>query len=206
MLRSLGAAASALALTLVLASAASAQQAPSLDVHGTIAAIDANVMTVKGPAGISQIALPENVRVAYYVKTDLSKIGPGTFIGVAAVRRPDGTYRALGIQLFDQQNHPAESDRPWHYSAESTMTNATIASITESTVDRVDGRMLLLKWKDGEKQVFVPPSAPVVTPAPADRSALVVGASVLVFAVQGSNGALSARAVQVGKDGFVIPF
>jgi hypothetical protein len=112
----------------------------------------------------------------------------------------------LGIQLFDQANHPAEADRPWDVAPKSTMTNATIASMTSTTVEKVDGRMLVLKLKDGEKRVFVPLSAPIIGYEPTDRSALVPGANVLLFALKKDDGSFSAASVQVGKAGLVIPY
>lgn len=195
-----------LALTAAFGATALAQPAPPVVVRGSVVSLDGNVLTVKGATSTSKITLADNVRVAWVIKTDFSKIAPGTFIGTAAVPQADGTYRALEIQLFDQANHPGEADRAWDVAPQSTMTNATIASITSTTVDKVDGRLLILKLKDGEKKVFVPANAPIVTSVPADKTAFTPGANVWLFAVKKDDGSLSAASVQVGKDGLVIPY
>jgi hypothetical protein len=78
--------------------------------------------------------------------------------------------------------------------------------MSATTVDKVEGRMLLLKFKDGEKKVFVPANAPVVAYVPADRAAITPGANVMLFAVKKDDGSLSAASVNVGKDGLVIPY
>jgi len=196
-----------LALTGALGAAAFAQQgAPPTAIRGTLVSLVGNTVTIKGPTSTSAIVLADPVRVQWVVKSDISQIGPGTFIGTAAVPQADGTYRALEIQFFNQQNHPGETDRPWDVAPKSTMTNATIDQMSSVTVDKVDGRMLTLKWKDGTKKIFVPASAPVVSFAPADRSALVPGANVMLFATKKDDGTLAAASINVGKDGLVIPY
>ncbi len=54
------------------------------------------------------------------------------------------------------------------------MTNATVS---ESVVGN-DGHTLLVKYKDGEKKVFVADNTPVVTFVPGDKSELKAGAKV----------------------------
>lgn len=195
--------AAALAGSLGVAALAQSVRTP---VRGTLVSAEGNVLTIKGATSTSKVTLAENARVTYVVKSDLAKIAPGMFIGTAAVPQADGSYRALEIQLFNQAAHPAEADLPWDVAPKSTMTNATIASMTSTTVDKVDGRVLVLKLKDGEKRVFVPLSAPVVEFEPAGRSALVPGVNVLVFAAKKDDGSLSAAGVNVGKNGLVIPY
>jgi hypothetical protein len=178
------------------------QQGTPATVRGSISSLDGGVLTVKGATSSIKIALPESVRVQSLIKSDFSKIGPGTWVGIAAQPQPDGTSRAITILVFeDQVNHPAESDRPWDVAPQSTMTNAAISTISDATVGSVQGRMLTVKLKDREKKVFVPPDTPVVTTAPADRAALTAGASVLVFALRGEDGSMTGRVVIVGKDG-----
>ena len=65
--------------------------------------------------------------------------------------------------------------------------------------------MLTIALPSGDKQVFVPPTVPVVTYAPADRSALVPGAHVIALAVKHDDGSLTVSTVQVGQNGLVPP-
>lgn len=206
---SLAAAVSAATLTLALGSGAFAQMAPPSPptaVRGTIVSFDGSVLTVQGATSTYKVTLAPNVRVQWVVKSDFSKITPGDFIGTAAVPMPDGTYKALEIQFFNQQNHPAETNRPWDVAPQSTMTNATIDSINDATITGISGHVLDLKWSGGEKKIFVPADAPVVSFTPADTSALTPGASVLTFATRKDDGTLTAAAVNVGKDGLKIPY
>lgn len=193
-------------LTALMGVSAFAQGAPLTAVRGSVVSLAGNTLTVKTATSTVTVNVPDNLRVQYVVKSDISKIGPGTFIGTAAVPQPDGTYKALEIQFFNQQNHPGETDRPWDVAPQSTMTNATIADMNAVSVDKVDGRMLTLKWAGGTKKVFVPASAPVVSFEPADRSAIVPGASCMLFATKKDDGSLATTSVNIGKDGLKIPY
>jgi hypothetical protein len=80
------------------------------------------------------------------------------------------------------------------------MTNATVAAIAPGT----QGRTMTLRYKDGEKTIVVPDGIPVVTLKPADRSLLVPGAKVFVFA-QVRNGQPTAMRATAGRNGFAPP-
>ena len=70
--------------------------------------------------------------------------------------QPDGSQKAVAILIFPEaQRGVGEGHRPWDFSPNSTMTNATV----DSTVAGVDGQTLDVKYKDGDKKVIVPPDA-----------------------------------------------
>ena len=78
------------------------------------------------------------------------------------------------------------------------MTNATVAQ----TVKGTDGQNILVKYKDGEKKVVVPPDTPIVTFVAGDKSELKPGAKIIIFgAVKKDDGMLEANRVNVGRDG-----
>jgi hypothetical protein len=81
------------------------------------------------------------------------------------------------------------------------MTNATVS---ESVVGN-DGHTLLVKYKDGEKKVFVPDNTPVVTFVPGDKTDLKAGAKVIAFMKQLPNGSFETNRVNVGRDGLTPP-
>ena len=82
------------------------------------------------------------------------------------------------------------------------MTNATVAT----TVAGTDGQDILVKYKDGEKKVVVPPGTPIVTFLPGDRSELKPGAKIIIFgATRKDDGTLEANRVNVGRDGITPP-
>ena len=195
----------AAAFVTTLASAAFAQSVQA-NVRGQVVALDGSELTVKTKDATVKVTMADNFRVFSVVKSDLSKIGPGTWIGTAAVPQADGTYRALEIQLFDQANHPNESDAPYDLAPASTMTNAAITTMTVATVGTVEGRMIVFKLKDGDKKVFVPLSAPVVAFEPGAKTAIVPGANVTVLARRSPDGAYAGGAIAVGKDGIIPPF
>jgi hypothetical protein len=192
-----------LALSLVVPSFA--QGAPAR-IRGTIVGLDGNVLTVKSGVSTMKVALNDGYSVTYIVKSDLSKIGPGSHVGTAAVPQPDGTLKALELQIFNETVNPPDAQRPWDVAPSSTMTNAHVDTMASTTVDKVDGRILLLKYKDGEQKVFVPANVPVVTYAPADKSALVPGAAIIIVnATKRDDGTYATSGVSVGKDGLVPP-
>lgn len=76
------------------------------------------------------------------------------------------------------------------------MTNAAVATI----VAGVDGRVITVKYKDGEKTIIVPPGAPIVAYASSDRAELKPGAEAIVFsATRQADGAFSTQAITVGR-------
>src|SRR6266436_3156431 len=96
----------------------------------------------------------------------------------------------------------AEGFRPWDQRAGSTMTNATVAE----TVKGTDGQNILVKYKDGEKKVVVPPDTPIVTFVAGDKAELKPGAKIIIFgAVKKDDGTLEANRVNVGRDGITPP-
>ena len=108
------------------------------------------------------------------VKTSLSEIKDGSYIGVTGLPEPDGTQKAIAVHIFpENQRGAAEGFRPWDARANSTMTNATVAQ----TVKGTDGQNITVKYKDGEKKVMVPPDTPIVTFVASDRSEIKPGAS-----------------------------
>jgi hypothetical protein len=94
-----------------------------------------------------------------------------------------------------------EGHYPWDLTPGSTMTNATVAEV----VSEAQGRLLTLKYKDGEKEIVVPPNVPIVTLAPGDRSLLKSGTAVFVPAMKKPDGTLVAGFVAVGRDGIKPP-
>ncbi len=198
----------ALMLTVAFGAAAFAQAPAPVRIRGTITSFAGGVLTVQGAASSYKVTMPDNARIQYVVKSDLTKIGPNTYVGTVAIAQPDGSLRATEVQIFPEANRGAgEGSRPWDTLPNSTMTNATVTTIAPETVDKVSGQTMIVKYKDTEKKVFVPSNAPIVTFEPGDKSALSVGAHVLILgATAGADGSLTTTSVQVGKDGLTPPF
>ena len=194
----------ALAVLSVLGSAASAQQPPAVRIRGTIEAVDGPLLTVKSREGTDmKVRLTDNVAVFGVANIAMSEIKPGSYIGVSAMPEPDGTQKALAVHIFpESQRGAAEGFRPWDLKPNSTMTNATVAE----TVKGTDGQNILVKYKDGEKKVVVPPGTPVVTFVTGDKSEVKPGAKIIIFgAVKKDDGVLEANRVNIGRDGITPP-
>ena len=195
--------ASIVAMT-VLGSVAWAQQPPPVRIRGTIEAVDGSLLTIKSREGDEmKVRMTDNVAVWGVAKTELSEIKPGSYIGVSAMPEPDGTQKALAVHIFpESQRGAAEGFRPWDLRPNSTMTNATVAE----TVKGTDGQNILVKYKDGEKKVVVPPGTPIVTFVVGDKSEVKPGARIIIFgAVKKDDGTLEANRVNVGRDGITPP-
>ncbi len=193
-----------LAVVSVLGSSAWTQQPPTVRIRGTIEAVDGSTLMIKSRDGTDmKVRMTDNVTVFGVVKTAMSEIKPGSYIGVSAMPESDGTQKALAVHIFpENQRGAAEGFRPWDLRAGSTMTNATVAE----TVGGTDGQNILVKYKDGEKKVVVPPETPIVTFLVGDKSEVKPGAKIIIFgAVKKDDGTLEANRVNVGRDGITPP-
>jgi hypothetical protein len=181
-----------------------AQEAPPVRVRGTIeGVINSAGYVVKTRDGAElKVTLPEKPQIAGIVKASFSDIKEGLFVGVTALPKPDGSLSALEVHIFPEaMRGTGEGHYPWDLRPQSTMTNANI----EQIVAAVDGRTLTLKYKDGEKKIFVPAEAPIVAYVPGDKSDLKPGAKVLIIAAKQPDGTLQGRAWRVGRDGLTPP-
>ncbi|MBR0929433.1 MULTISPECIES: hypothetical protein [Bradyrhizobium] len=181
-----------------------AQQAPTVRIRGTIESVDGNTLAIKTREGSDvKVKMTDNVAVFAVVKTQLSEIKEGSYIGVTGLPEPDGTQKAIAVHIFpENQRGAAEGFRPWDARANSTMTNATVAQ----TVKGTDGQNITVKYKDGEKKVVVPPDTPIVTFVAGDKSEVKPGAKLIIFgAAKKDDGSLEANRVNVGRDGITPP-
>ncbi len=184
------------------ASTASAQE--TVRIRGTIEKVDGPNLTIKSRDGKDlAVKLSDKARVMGMVKASLAEVKPGSYIGVTAMPQPDGSQRAIAIHIFlESQRGVGEGFRPWDLRPNSTMTNAAV----DTSVKSVDGQVLTLKYKGGEKKVFVPPETPIVAYAPGDKSEVKAGAHVIIMAAKKNpDGTLEAPSINVGRDGVTPP-
>jgi len=103
--------------------------------------------------------------------------------------------------LAESQRGLSEGHRPWDARPNSTMTNGTV----DQTVAGVDGRVVIVKYKDGEKKIIVPPDARILAYQAGDKSELKPGAHIaIVRAIKKPDGSLETNRVNVGR-GEVVP-
>jgi len=72
-----------------------------------------------------------------------------------------------------------------------------VERVDDVMVRDVKGRMLNLKYKDGEVKVLVPPDIPLAKRVVSDRSAVKTGSEVSVNVAQEADGSLVARQITV---------
>ena len=156
--------------------AASAQPAPTQRVMGEITAVDGRTLSVKTKDGDLKINVTENVAVFGVVTATVADIKPNSFIGVGAMPQPDGSQKAIRVMIFaETQRGTGEGHRPWVQPG-STMTNATV----DTTVGSVDGQVVTVKYKDGEKKIIIQPGLAIQAYVVGDKSELKPGAHILI--------------------------
>ena len=186
----------------IIAASCIVASAQTVRVRGTIEKVDGNLLTLKASDGEVKLTLTENALIVAVVKATLADIKEGTFLGSAAMPQPDGSQKALEVHIFPEQMcGTGEGHRPYAPVANSTMTNGSAAG---ATVSGVDGSTILLKYKDGEKKIVVPPNVPIVRYEIGTKGDLKAGASFVVLAAtKKPDGTLEAPRINVGRDGVV---
>ena len=185
-----------IALIVALAAPAAAQE--SVRVRGAIERVEGDLYVIKTRAGAEvKVKLPDNVMVVALTKASLADIKQGSYVGVAGMPQPDGSQKALEVHIFPEaMRGTGDGHRGWDLQPSSTMTNGSV----EQTAASSDGQVLMLKYKDGEKKIVVPPDAPIVVYVPGEKSELKPGASIFIAAaVKQPDGTLQAPRVNVGR-------
>jgi hypothetical protein len=177
---------------------ASAQQAQTQRVVGSIAGVDGRTLVVKTRDGDVKVNVTDNVAVFGVLKATVADIKQGSFVGIGAMPQPDGSQKAIRVMIFaESQRGTGEGHRRWTQPG-STMTNATV----DTTVASVDGQVLTVKYKDGDKKIIIPPGLAIQQYVVGDKSELKPGANILIVnAVKKPDGTLEAARVNVGRDG-----
>src|SRR5271154_4360567 len=184
------------ALTMVVSGNAALAQ-DTVRVRGTIESIDGSTYVIKARDGADlKVALADNAQIAAVAKASLADIKQGLFVGVTAMPQADGSLSALEVHVFPEAiRGTGEGHYPWDLRPQSTMTNANV----QETVTGIDGQMLTLKYKEGEKKIIVPSDTPIVTFAPGDKSELIPGVKIFIGAAKKQpDGTLQAPRVNVG--------
>jgi hypothetical protein len=193
-----------LAGALIVASCAmaSAQKPQTMRVRGTIAKVDGNALTLKTGDGEHKLMLTDNARVVAVVKATMADVKEGTFLGSAAMPQPDGTQKALEVHIFPEaMRGTGEGHRAYAPVKNSTMTNGTTSG---PSVTGTDGSTIIVKYKDGEKKIIVPPNTPMVRYEIGSHADLKPGAAFTVLAAtKKPDGSFEAARINVGRDGTV---
>jgi hypothetical protein len=178
------------------------QFGPRIGIRGTLTAVSDDLINVHTNQGDDvSVKIGKSTQVRAVTLARISDIRAGSYIGTAAIPQPDGTQKALEVHVFPPAMAGAgDGHRAFDLVPNSTMTNGTVGDLVVA-----NGRTLTLKYKDGEKKIFVPEDVPIVNLLPGDKSLLKVGVKVVMFATRDADGDLSAAFISAGKDGVTPP-
>src|SRR6516165_11784287 len=159
--------ASAFAL-LFVASVATAQAPQTVRLRGVIEKVGGKTVMAKSDKGEQlKLNLADKILVVEVVKASIADIKLGSFIGSGAMPQADGSQKAIEVHIFpESMRGTGEGFRPWDGAPDSTMTNGTVGT----SVIGVDGSVIIVKYKDGEKKIIVTPNVPIVRYEVADLS------------------------------------
>ena len=190
------------AVTIIISGGAALAQ-DTVRVRGAIESIDGSTYLIKARDGAElKVAIADKAQIAAVVKGSLADVKQGLFVGVTAMPQADGSLSAVEVHIFPEaMRGTGEGHYSWDLRPQSTMTNANI----DQVVTAVDGQTLTLKYKDGEKKIFVAADTPIVAYVRGDNNDLKPGAKVFIAAVKQPDGTLQGRAWRVGRDGVTPP-
>jgi hypothetical protein len=185
---------------LFAATIAVAQQGQTVRLRGVIEKVDGHTVLAKSAKGDElKLNLADKVLVVAVVKASMADIKEGEFIGSGAMPQPDGSQKAIEVHIFaESMRGTGEGFRPWDGAPNSTMTNGTVGT----SVTGVEGPVITVRYKDGEKKIIVLPNVPIVRYEVADMSAIGPGSAFTVTAaVPKPDGSFDVNRINVGRNG-----
>ncbi len=195
----------ALAVVSILAATMVSAQTPrTVRLRGTIEKIDGNTLTAKSDKGEElKINLADKTMVVDIDKATIADIKDGAFIGSGAMPQPDGSQKAIEVHIFaESMRGTGEGSKPWDGAPNGTMTNGTVGG---AAVTSVNGAVVTVKYKDGEKNIIIGPDVPIVRYEIGSINDVKLGAAFAVVAANKQpDGSFQISRINVGVGG-VIP-
>jgi hypothetical protein len=177
-------------------------QAQTQRLRGTIERVDGNTVIAKARDGAPiTVKLADNATVTAVYKATRADIKEGDYIGSGAMPQADGSQKALEVHIFAaSMRGQGEGHRAWDGAPNSTMTNGAVGNIVSS----VDGPVVLVKYKDGEKRIIVGAETPIVRYELGSKDDIKAGAAFsIVAAARQPDGTFTAQRINVGREGGV---
>jgi hypothetical protein len=169
-------------------------------IRGTIENVEGPVYVVKNRDGAElKLTVTDNPLFVAISPSTMADIKPGMFVGSAGMMQADGTQKAIEVHIFpESMRGTGEGHYDWDLKPQSKMTNANV----EQTVAGVDGQVLSVKYKDGEKKLLVTPETIVVTYVPGNKDDLKPGTKIFVAAAKKQpDGTLQTPRITYGRNG-----
>ena len=180
---------------------AQAPAGPSV-VRGTVTAMDASSLTVKGQKGVTKVALAPTWTVAVMKPVEPDAIKPGSFIGTAEMPQKDGTGKSLEVHVFPPGVKMGEGHYGWDKKPGSMMTNGTVGTVVAG---KKGSRQLEVNYTYGKRTITVPRNVPIVQITGGQRSQVKPGIPVFMVVQKGAGGQLTAGSVSIGENGKAPP-
>jgi hypothetical protein len=180
------------------ASSASAQE--SIRIRGTIERIEGPIYVVKNRDGAElKLTVTDNPLFVAISPSKITDIKPGMFVGSAGTMQPDGIQKAIEVHIFpESMRGTGEGHYDWDLKPGTKMTNGNV----EQSVAAVDGPILSVKYKDGEKKLLVTPETVVVTYVMGSKDELKPGTKIFVAAAKKQpDGTVQTPRITYGRDG-----
>ena len=170
-------------------------------VRGTVERIDGPVFVVKARDG-SELKLTvteDHPLFVVIVPGKMSDIKAGMYVGSAGTMQEDGTQKAIEVHIFpESMRGTGDGHYDWDLLPKSKMTNGNV----EQAVTGVDGPLLSVKYKDGEKKLVVTPQTVVVTYEMGKREDIQPGTKIFVAAAKKQpDGTLLTPRITYGRNG-----
>jgi hypothetical protein len=188
----------------LMGAASSASAEDTVRIRGTIESVDGPVYLIKNRDGAElKLTVTDNPLFVAIVKSTMADIKPGMFVGATGMTQADGSQKAIEVHIFpESMRGTGEGHYDWDLKPNTKMTNANV----EQTVAGVDGQLLSVKYKDGEKKLLVTPETAVVTYVAGSKDDLKPGIKVFVGAAKKlPDGTLQTPRITYGKDGLTPP-
>jgi hypothetical protein len=169
-------------------------------IRGTVERIEGPVYVVKNRDGSEvKLTVTDNPLFVVIVPATMADIKPGMYVGSAGMLEADGTQKAIEVHIFpESMRGTGDGHYDWDLLPKSKMTNGNV----EQAVTGVDGPVLSVKYKDGEKKLVVTPQTVVVTYQMGNREEVQPGTRIFVAAAKKQpDGTLQTPRITYGRNG-----
>jgi len=154
----------------------------TMRIRGTVERIEGPVFVIKTRDGSEvKLTVTDSPLFVVIIPGKMSDIKPGMFVGSAGMMQEDGSQKAIEVHIFpESMRGTGEGHYDWDLLPKSKMTNGSV----EQAVTGVDGPVLSVKYKGGEKKLVMTPQTVVVTYEMGKRDEIQPGTRVFVAAAK----------------------
>lgn len=170
-------------------------------VRGTVERIEGPVYIVKTRDGseVKLVTTEDKPLFVAIVPATMRDIKQGMYVGSAGMMQEDGTQKAIEVHIFpESMRGTGDGHYDWDLLPKSKMTNGSV----EEAVTAVDGPVLRVKYRDGEKKLVVTPQTVVVTYEFGKREEVQPGTRIFAAAAKKQpDGTLLTPRITYGRNG-----